>query len=90
VEGRSGAKERVLADCDMGEVKVRVEDNGPGIGKEALKRVFEPFYTTKEPGRGTGLGLPVSYAIMRDLKGEIAIESVEGRGTSVTLMLPIG
>ena len=90
VEGRAGAKVRVLADCDMGEVKVRVEDNGPGIGKEALKRVFEPFYTTKEPGRGTGLGLPVSYAIMRDLKGEIAIESVEGRGTSVTLMLPIG
>ena len=70
-------------------VVVRIADNGSGIPKKDLPKVFEPFYTTKPVGRGTGLGLSVSYCIMQDLKGEIRIESVEGRGTIVYLTLPL-
>ena len=74
-----------LEDCS---VVIAVKDNGCGISEENIKKVFEPFFTTKPVGCGTGLGLSVSYGIMRDLKGEIRIKSKEGRGTEVLLVLP--
>ncbi len=70
-------------------VRVSIRDNGCGIPEENLKKVFEPFFTTKSVGHGTGLGLSVSYGIMRDLKGEIRIKSRMGEGTLVMLILPI-
>lgn len=81
---------RVLVRCFAAgdEVAIEVIDQGEGIAPERLDRIFEPFYTTKEPGRGTGLGLSISYGIVREHGGEIEVESVPGRGTRMRLRLP--
>jgi len=69
--------------------RIEVEDNGPGMDVSTQKRAFEPFYTTKPPGQGTGLGLSVSYYIIHDEhKGSILLESSPGLGTTFTIMLP--
>ena len=71
------------------QVEVEVEDNGVGVAGEDLRRVFEPFFTTKEVGRGTGLGLPISARIVERCGGTIRFESEKGKGTLVTVMLPL-
>jgi two-component system cell cycle sensor histidine kinase/response regulator CckA len=68
---------------------IRVEDNGVGMTEAAKQRLFEPFYTTKEAGKGTGLGLATSYGIVRDHGGFIAFESQRGAGTTATVFLPL-
>jgi polar amino acid transport system substrate-binding protein len=73
---------------DDGQVRVEVEDNGPGMDEAARKRVFEPFFTTR--GDGTGLGLSVSYFIITEQHGGwMAVESALGRGTKFIVKLPI-
>jgi signal transduction histidine kinase len=67
-----------------------VSDSGPGIAPEALSKVFDPFYTTNEPGHGTGLGLFIVQEIVREHDGCLAIESIQGKGTSVIILLPAG
>lgn len=67
---------------------LEIEDTGCGIAKENLGRVFDPFFTTKPVGVGTGLGLSIAHRIVRELEGEIQIESVHGHGTRVVLTLP--
>jgi len=74
---------------DKHRVVVEVEDNGCGILKDNLKKIFEPFYTTKSHGTGTGLGLAVSYGIVRKHQGSVKISSEPGIGTVITLALPI-
>lgn len=69
-------------------VFVDVADEGPGIAAETLARIFEPFYTTKPEGQGTGLGLVVAQGIAADHEGWIAAESVIGRGSKFSLVLP--
>jgi Na+/proline symporter/nitrogen-specific signal transduction histidine kinase len=69
-------------------VRIEVIDQGEGISEENLSYLFEPFFTTKAPGEGTGLGLAIAYKIVSDHKGAISIDSVEGRGTRVTMDLP--
>ncbi|WP_419778839.1 ATP-binding protein [Maridesulfovibrio sp.] len=70
-------------------VRVEVEDNGPGMDEDVRKRVFEPFYTTKRVGLGTGLGLSVSYFIItRNHEGEFLVESEEGKGSKFIIRLP--
>ncbi|HWO22034.1 MAG TPA: ATP-binding protein [Kofleriaceae bacterium] len=66
-----------------------VEDTGPGIDAEALPHIFEPFFTTKGVGEGTGLGLSVSYGIVRDHGGSIEVDSAPGRGARFTVLLPL-
>jgi histidine kinase len=66
-------------------VALTVSDNGIGIPKDVLDKVFEPFFTTKEVGGGMGLGLSISYGIVKDYNGEIDIQSQEGKGTTVKL-----
>jgi C4-dicarboxylate-specific signal transduction histidine kinase len=61
---------------------VRITDHGPGIAEAALKKVFDPFYTTKPPGKGTGLGLTIANEITRKYGGALAVESTLGRGTT--------
>jgi two-component system, NtrC family, sensor kinase len=68
---------------------VDVTDTGIGIAPENLNRIFDPFYTTKQTGKGTGLGLAVSYNIIKDLKGEISVESQVGEGTTFRVRLPL-
>jgi two-component system NtrC family sensor kinase len=78
--------------CDMqnSSAVVLVSDTGSGIAKEIRDRIFDPFFTTKGPGEGTGLGLAVSYGIIKDHNGEISFESEEGRGAAFRITLPLG
>jgi signal transduction histidine kinase len=75
----------VLRDGRLG---IAIADRGPGIPREILGRVGDPFFTTKPEGEGTGLGLAVTLGIVRAHGGELGIESEEGRGATVTLWLP--
>lgn len=67
---------------------IAVEDNGCGMGEEVRDQVFDPFYTTKEPGRGVGLGLAVCHGIVEDHGGEIRLQSEPGQGTRFEVRLP--
>lgn len=69
-------------------VRVSVEDNGTGIADDAMARLFEPYFTTKPLGEGTGLGLPMVQGFMAQSGGDVRIESEWGKGTSVHLVLP--
>jgi two-component system NtrC family sensor kinase len=71
------------------EIAIEVEDNGRGIAAEALPRIFDPFYTTKDPGKGTGLGLSIAYKIVAQHGGRIEARSTPGVGTVVTVTLPV-
>jgi two-component system, NtrC family, sensor kinase len=74
---------------ESGRVQVSVEDCGIGMDRSTLERVFEPFFTTKPVGTGTGLGMAVSYGIVRDHGGTITIDSQLQRGTTVRVDLPL-
>ena len=69
-------------------VRISISDNGAGMTDEIRRRMFEPFFTTKPVGRGTGLGLSTSYAIVREHGGTIECESEPGRGTTCSVLLP--
>ncbi len=75
--------------CDGNMVWFEVQDNGCGIAKEHLARVFDPFYTTKPVGKGTGLGLSISYGIVQKHNGQITVRTEPGRGTTFRVQLPI-
>ncbi|MDD3472574.1 MAG: DUF3365 domain-containing protein [Syntrophaceae bacterium] len=72
---------------DTGAVHVTVSDNGLGIPYDIQRKIFDPFFTTKKTGEGTGLGLSVSYGIVREHGGEIIVESQPGRGSTFTVIL---
>jgi PAS domain S-box-containing protein len=71
-----------------GSVVVEVTDNGIGMSKEVQEKLFEPFFTTKKIGKGTGLGVSISYGIIKDYSGSIEIDSEPGRGTTFILRFP--
>jgi CheY-like chemotaxis protein len=70
-------------------IEIAVSDTGVGIEAEVLSRIFEPFYTTKGAGRGTGLGLSMVYGAVKDHHGNIDVRSEPGRGSEFVLLLPI-
>ncbi|MCK5317427.1 MAG: hypothetical protein KAJ55_05905, partial [Anaerolineales bacterium] len=72
------------------EMLIDVEDTGEGIPSEQLDNIFDPFFTTKREGEGTGLGLSVSYSIIKKHGGRIQVKSVPGQGTCFSIYLPIG
>lgn len=74
--------------ADENTLEIRVRDTGPGIPDEFKANLFEPFFTTKPAGKGTGLGLAVSYGIVRDHHGEIRVEGTEGKGACFIITLP--
>ncbi|HTV21880.1 MAG TPA: ATP-binding protein [Polyangiaceae bacterium] len=89
-----------VADCDRreihivtrtgkkGQAVIEVHDTGHGIAPDALRHIFEPFYTTKTQGMGTGLGLTICHDIVTSLGGSIEVESAEGRGSTFRVQLP--
>lgn len=84
----------ILAICtkisDDGEdIHMVFEDTGSGVSSKDIDKIFEPFFTTKDPHKGTGLGLSISYGIVKNHKGEIKVESREGKGTIFTVSLPV-
>ena len=76
-------------DGDVPYAEVQVADTGTGLSEDSRKRLFDPFYTTKEPGRGSGLGLAVSHGIVSEHSGTIAVRSALGEGTTFTLTFPL-
>ena len=69
-------------------VLISVKDNGPGIPDNIKDKIFQPFFTTKPTGQGTGLGLNLSYDIVKAHGGEIKVESADGAGTDFIVLLP--
>ena len=70
-------------------VEIKVSDNGNGIPKKVLDKIFQPFFTTKPTGQGTGLGLSLSYDIIKAHGGEIKVETKEGEGSEFIIQLPV-
>ncbi|MEM9771356.1 MAG: ATP-binding protein [Cyanobacteria bacterium P01_D01_bin.73] len=91
-EGSEGAMISISSESlpDKNRVKVVIEDNGPGIPESVRQRIFDPFFTTKPVGKGTGLGMSISYQIIIEKhKGELDCQSVSGEGTRFDISIPI-
>jgi signal transduction histidine kinase len=74
---------------DRGKIEIRVADNGNGIPQKVLDKIFQPFFTTKPTGQGTGLGLSLSYDIVKAHGGELKVETKEGQGSEFIIFLPL-
>ena len=72
-----------------GELEIRVKDNGTGIPNTVLDKIFQPFFSTKPTGQGTGLGLSMSYDIVKAHSGQLNVETKEGEGSEFIIVLPI-
>lgn len=91
-ENASGEKTRIISvktGIEEGMVTIRIRDTGTGIAEPILDRIFEPFFTTKKVGKGTGIGLSISYGIVQDYDGIIRVETKEGEGTTFIVQFPI-
>jgi two-component system NtrC family sensor kinase len=88
--GASGGEIRIESgpSAENRHVEIRVYDNGGGISRDNLKKIFTPFFTTKPVGKGTGLGLSVCYGIVQKMGGDMAVDSQENKGTTFTIRLP--
>jgi two-component system NtrC family sensor kinase len=84
----SGGMLEVRTATHNGSVEIEIADTGAGIAREHIHRIFDPFFTTKASGRGTGLGLSVSYGIIKEHSGKIDVRSTPGKGTSFHVELP--
>ena len=81
---------RIAVTSDSNQVIIHIADNGPGINEDLRKRIFEPFFSTKEVSSGTGLGLSVSYYIITNThKGTLRVDSIPGQGACFHISLPI-
>jgi two-component system NtrC family sensor kinase len=74
---------------EKGWVEVIVSDNGNGIPQNIVDKIFQPFFTTKPTGEGTGLGLSLSYDIIKAHGGEIKVETKDGEGSEFVILLPL-
>jgi signal transduction histidine kinase len=88
VSGKEVGKLAIDTDFDGDRVNITIKDNGIGIAKDVGKKMFDPFYTTKEIGQGTGLGLSICYnIIVKEHKGQISVRTREGVGTKFIISL---
>lgn len=88
-EGRDRPTVKVSSECDGETIIIRIQDNGYGMSEAVKKEIFVPFFTTKPIGKGTGMGLAISYGIIADHKGKIVVVSEEGVGTTFEVQIPI-
>ena len=79
----------IATSIDEENVYISVSDTGPGISQEVAEKIFQPFFTTKAAGQGTGLGLSVTYGIIRDHHGDIRVEESDGGGARFVIQLPL-
>lgn len=86
---RRDGEVRIGTELDGGSIRLTFQDNGPGIRAEHLSRIFDPFFTTKPIGKGTGLGMSLSYGIIREHGGTIRVHSEHGRGATFVIELPV-
>jgi signal transduction histidine kinase len=89
IQGKGRITLSASADEASGEIVIEVHDTGPGIPEEIQGQIFDPFYTTKEEGQGTGLGLSVVYGIIQKHHGGITVQSQPGKGASFLIRLPV-
>ncbi len=88
--GHTGSGTIEIHTTNKGEtIYIEFRDNGCGIDEKHLPHIFDPFYTTKDPGKGTGLGLSVSYKLIQGLGGTILAKSIQGEGTHIIITLPL-
>jgi PAS domain S-box-containing protein len=80
---------KISLSCAGGRVCVTIADSGPGIPPEILGKIFDPFFTTKRPGGGTGLGLTISLAVIKEHGGRLEVQSSPDSGTTFQVLLPI-
>jgi len=78
---------RVSVEEDENNVKIRVEDSGDGISEDEIENIFNPFYTTKGPDKGTGLGLYIVYNEIKKLGGAVFVESSSKEGTAFKIIM---
>ncbi|MEP7340165.1 MAG: ATP-binding protein [Acidobacteriota bacterium] len=83
-----GGRLQITTEADDDSIIIRFRDTGSGIAAEHLAKIYDPFFTTKQIGKGTGLGLAVSYGIIRDHGGDILVESQQSEGTLFQITLP--
>ncbi|MCB0391618.1 MAG: HAMP domain-containing protein, partial [Bdellovibrionales bacterium] len=76
-------------EVEDGKIEISIKDSGKGMSQETIEKVFDPFFTTKTLGKGTGLGMSISYGIIQKHGGDIQVQSEIGKGTTFTLILPI-
>ncbi|REG14307.1 phospho-acceptor domain-containing protein [Archangium gephyra] len=88
--GREGSEVRIIGVCEGARVVLRVEDNGPGFPPHVLPRLFETFFTTKGPEKGTGLGLALSRELVEQCGGSLVAENREEGGARLRLEFPVG
>jgi signal transduction histidine kinase/DNA-binding response OmpR family regulator len=88
-EDSGGGKIKIAIGQKDGKVVVTIQDNGTGISEENQLKLFDPFFTTKNVGEGTGLGLSVCHNIIQKHNGSIEVDSLEGRGTTFNITIPI-
>ena len=79
---------KITSPLGAGGIEIKVADNGNGIPQNIVDKIFQPFFTTKPTGQGTGLGLSLSYDIIKAHGGEIKVETREGEGSEFIIMLP--
>jgi hypothetical protein len=91
LEPQAGGKILISMGHDQGsdEIWLSFADSGPGMIPEVLEKIYEPFFTTKDIGQGTGLGLSLVFRIVRDHRGEIVCHSEPGKGATFFITLPI-
>ncbi|MEW8028321.1 MAG: ATP-binding protein, partial [Candidatus Thiodiazotropha sp.] len=89
MEGQTKKLITISCDRDDKDVRIGIHDSGPGIGEGDINKLFDPFYTTKEVGKGTGLGLYISYGLARDMGGDLSAENSADGGARFTLTLPL-
>lgn len=85
----SGGRLKLITRSINSELLIQVQDSGTGISRADIQRIYDPFFTTKAVGEGTGLGLSVTYGIIQEHSGRISVESTQGKGTTFSLYFPL-
>lgn len=84
-----GGKLNIKISKKNNHVNIAFSDTGEGISEDIIEKVFDPFFTTKAMGKGTGLGMYICYGIIKEMDGDIIIDSIKGEGTTITVILPL-